>query len=244
MALLVQTVVEDALALIGAFEDGGGGPAPEWQTRAVRCLNMLLGEWSRKSYINPRQTTWTLSSLKDFHKIVLSPTAGTDVDLVADVLLISSIVVELGTATYQMREMRIEDYNGLSVKDLQAIPRAWAWDRNFPSSTIWIYPGFSASKIRITGMPKITSAVSQGTIDVPDDYYKAVVYNLAAEMHPFFPKDSGIDTGILAHAKAALKPIKMAAQNRLLNTPQAGQYSSNGPGSDYWLSPLNDVVLR
>ncbi len=239
MSLLVQTVVEDTLALVGIAEDGGGGPPPEWQARCLRVLNQLLGEWTLRFGINPKQTTIAVTPSQPDRIIVgsdLTTTPAPDIEIeMADIV---SLTIENGPVVYQTSRINLAEYEAITVKTVTSIPRVWAWDYQSPNSNIWLYPRpFSSLVVRITGAQKIDLASSQATIDLPDEYYKALVYNAAAMLYPYFPRDAGIDKEIIWQARAALEGIR--ARNRRMRMGKAtSAYTSSTNAQSLWTSPL------
>lgn len=239
MSLLVQTVVEDVLALVGIAEDGGGGPPPEWQARCVRILNQLIGEWTLRFGFNPKQTTIAVTPSEPDRIIVGSDTlANPAPDIPFEMADIVSVTIENGPVVYQTSRMNLAEYEAISVKTITSIPRVWAWDYQTPNSNIWLYPRpFSSLVVRVTGTQKINLASSQSTLDLPDEYYKALVYNAAAMLYPYFPRDAGIDQEIIYQARASLEGIR--ARNRRMRMGKAvSAYTSNQPMQSLWTSPL------
>lgn len=61
--IYVQDILRDALALAGVTADGldAGDPQPEYQTRALSCLKMLLGELSTQLRFNNSQRTYVVA---------------------------------------------------------------------------------------------------------------------------------------------------------------------------------------
>lgn len=239
MAILVQTVVEDVLALCGIAEDGGGGPPPEWQARTVRVLNQLLGEWTLRFGFNPKQLTFTVTPTQPDRIII-----GTDLttipapDIEMELADITSITIENGPVVYQTSRINLAEYEAITVKTVTSIPRVWAWDYQSPNSNIWLYPRpFSSLVVRITGTQRIDAVSSQATIDLPDEYYKALVYNAAAMLYPYFPRDAGIEKEIIWQARSSLEGIR--ARNRRMRMGKAvSAYTSSQPAQSLWTSPL------
>jgi hypothetical protein len=239
VSLLVQTVVEDVLALVGIAEDGGGGPPPEWQARTVRILNQLLGEWTLKFGINPKQTTIAVTPSEPDRIIVGSNLLSSPApDIGIELADIASLTIENGPVVYQTSRISLAEYEALSIKTVTSIPRVWAWDYQSPNSNIWLYPRpFASLVVRVTGTQKISAASSQNTIDLPDEYYKALVYNAAAMLYPYFPRDAGIDQEIIYQARASLEGIR--ARNRRMRMGRAqSAYTTTSPAQSIWLSPL------
>lgn len=240
MALAVQSVVEDILALVGIAEDGGGGPPPEFQARAVRVLNQLLGEWSVNLAINPKQTTISVTpSLSD--RIIIGTDTTTDPppDIVMNPMEIESLVIENGPVVYNASKISLAEYEGLSIKTIVAIPRLWAFDYQQPNANIWLYPRpFAGLTIRITATQNIADAVSQSTLDLPDYYYKALVYNGAAMLYPYYPRDAGIDQEIIYQAKSSLGAIK-ARNRRMRMSRTSTPYASPARCQSLWTSPMS-----
>lgn len=239
MSLLVQTVVEDVLALVGIAEDGGGGPPAEWQARCVRVLNQLIGEWTLRFGFNPKQTTIAVTPTQADRIIVgsdLTTTPAPDIEIeMADIV---QLTIENGPVVYHASRISLAEYEAISVKTVTSIPRVWAWDYQSPNSNIWLYPRpFASLVVRVTGTQKIDLASSQATIDLPDEYYKALVYNAAAMLYPYFPRDAGIDQEIIYQARASLEGIR--ARNRRMRMGKAvSAYTSRQSAQSLWTSPL------
>lgn len=239
MSLLVQTVVEDVLALVGIAEDGGGGPPPEWQARCVRILNQLIGEWTLRFGFNPKQMTIAVTPSERDRIIVGSDLTTTPApDIGIEMADIASLTIENGPVVYQTSQISLAEYEAITVKTVTSIPTVWAWDYQSPNSNIWLYPRpFSSLVVRVTGTQKINLASSQSTLDLPDEYYKALVYNAAAMLYPYFPRDAGIDQEIIYQARASLEGV--CSRNRRMRMSKArSAYSSPQNAQSLWTSPL------
>ncbi len=243
MSLPVQTIVEDILSLVGLHEDGGGGPTAENQMRCVRVLNMLLGEWDTKLSINPKQMTEVVApSLADRIIVGTDTTTTPPPDIVAESMDIQSVTVEVGVVVYQCKQITLAEYEAITVKTVTAIPQFWAWDYQTPNSNIWFWPRpYSGLNIRITGTPTISKVISQAEIDLPDWYYKALVF-CGAEMLQNWHPVAGLDmTNISKEAARALTGIKH--RNARMRMPKASTGYESGRNSDsLWTSPMAPPV--
>ena len=239
MALSVQTIVEDILSLVGVAEDGGGGPPAEWQMRCVRVLNMLLGEWDTKLSINPKQSTeYVVPSEAD--RIIVGTDTGTTPapDIVGEHSDIQSLTVENGLIVYPCKQITLAEYEKITMKTVTSIPRFWAWDYQTPNSNIWLFPRpFAGLRVRIVGTPAIGKVISQSTIDLPDQYYKAMVFCGAEMLYSWFPTPNGLDPKIEKEAARSLTGLKH--RNLRMRTPKATTaYSMDRSYNQFWQSPL------
>ncbi len=248
MSVPVQEVVELVLSLSG-FIQAGEAPAPEDQALAVRVLNGLLGEWSSKRYINPN--IWSGIVIPQFpNRVILStlpsvldPVTNTMVtpDFSEDLIYIDQLTCELGQVVYKPKKVSIAEYWGISVKTVSAIPQVWAWDQQSPTSIIWLWPqSLGGLGVRLVGLPRIPTTVSQGQIALDPVALDALVYNAYVRIYPHNPQPGGIDLTAKEIAASSLKGLTQRVAEQL-NGPVTSMLGSSESGTSYWLSPLNTV---
>lgn len=241
--LSVQDVITDAGSLID-FVQFGEAPEPEFELLAVRTLNGLLGEWSTKRWINPKQSV--KSCVPASRQVVVMGTdltTGVTPDIAADFISLQKVTATLGSVVYTLTPIALAEWEALSIKQMQAIPAVYAFDYQQPIGRLYLYPQLNGPyTITVTGMPKLALTGPQSTIDLDDTFYDAVVYNLACRLYPHLKRDAGLDREISFTARAALTGIRMRATRMRAQKAQTGIGSGGNLGSGYWTSNLNTVT--
>lgn len=240
MSVPVQKVITRALDWVG-LNNSIGAPSPENQALAVDLLNGLLGEWSSKRYINPNLGSWTCVPASP-DRVVLSADPIVTADISTDIIYLDQLTVERGLIVYPVQQIQFADYERISVKTVTAIPNVWAWDMQLATSTIWLFPRVSPGDVvRLVGVPRIPSIVSQSQIQLDDAYFLPLASNLAVLLYDFYPRDAGISENLKEIAGRSLKGLKARVSERDNAVVECGYGVRNGRGS-YWQSPLNTVT--
>lgn len=156
---------------------------------------------------------------------------------------IQSIQVDLGSIVYQPRQVTLEEYLSISVKDTTAPPTVYAWDFQQPISKLYFWPKpLTNMNIRVVGSASIASiANTQSNIEIDQMYYTALLYNLATKIYPFLKRDAGMDPQMIYLAKTSVSGLRsrtQAMRSRHVTVP----YGGNSGASDYWRSALNSVT--
>ena len=241
MPISAQRVVTRITSLVGLYQ-AGEAPAAEIQELVIDVLNGLLGSWSAQGWLNPKQLTASVASLKSPDRLVIAPTAGPTVDIVADPMNILQLTVELGAIVYTPDPISVAECQQISVKALQAPTRVWAYDWQQPVGTIWLYPRpLSGMTVRILGIPRLSVAQSQSTLDLDDSWFEALVYNGAVAAYDHFPRDAGISPSLVRKAAEALRPFKIRASKMRAKRPVCA-FTTRNAADSYWTSPLNTVT--
>lgn len=241
--LNVQEVITDAGSLID-FVQFGEAPEAEYELLAVRTLNGLLGEWSTKRWINPKQLVKSCTPANaQFVVMGTDLTTGVTPDIEADFMSLQRVTALNGSIIYTLSPISLAEWESLSVKTVRAIPAVYAFDYQQPISKVYLFPQLnSGMTITVTGTPKLTLTGPQSVIDLDDTYYDAVVYNLACRLYPHLKRDAGLDKEISFTARAALTGIRMRANRMRAQKVKTGIGSGGSQGSGYWTSNLNTVT--
>lgn len=241
MPVSVQKVVTRITGLVGLYQ-AGEAPAAEIQELIIDVLNGLLGSWSAQGWLNPKQFTASVASLKSPDRLVISPDPGPAVDIVSDPMNITQLTVELGSVVYTPNPISLAEYEQISVKTLQAPTRVWAYDWQQPQGTIWLYPRpLAGMTVRVVGVPRLSAAQSQSTLDLDDSWFEALVYNGAVAAYDYFPRDAGISPSLVRKAAETLRPFKVRASKMRAKRPVCA-FTTHNAADSYWTSPLNTVT--
>ena len=241
--LSVQDVIADAGSLID-FVQFGEAPEAEYERLAVRTLNGLLGEWSTKRWINPKQLVKSCTPANpQFVVMGTDLTTGVTPDIEAEFMSLQRVTALNGSIIYTLSPISVAEWEALSVKTVRAIPGVYAFDAQQPIAKVFMFPQLNAGMtVTITGTPKLTLTGPQGQIDLDDTYYDAVVYNLACRLYPHLKRDAGLDKEISFTARAALTGLRMRANRMRAQRVKTGIGTGGNSGSGYWTSNLNTVT--
>lgn len=138
----------------------------------------------------------------------------------------SALAVDFPLAFISSRE----DYNDIGIKNLGSFPSAIYYDGAYPLGNAFVYPVPSAGtyEIHLTVKDLLAPNLAlTADINLPDEYYEALVYNLAGRLRPSYqlPPDPVIN----ALASAALNTIKGAnAQIPTLGMPAGVSRGGSG----------------
>jgi hypothetical protein len=241
--LSVQDVITDAGSLID-FAQFGEAPEAEYELLAVRTLNGLLGEWSTKRWINPKQLVKSCTPANaQFVVMGTDLTTGETPDIKADFMSLQKVTALNGSIVYSLTAISLAEWEALSVKTVRAIPAVYAFDYQQPIAKIFLFPQMNTGMtITVTGTPKLKLTGAQSMIDLDDTYYEAVVYNLACRLYPHLKRDAGLDKEIFYTARASLHGLRARAIRMRAQKAKTGIGSGGNTGSGYWMSNLNTVT--
>jgi hypothetical protein len=148
------------------------------------------------------------------------------VDIFDTPMDVEAVSFELGGIVFPCTKVSYRQYQQMSLKqNVTAIPSYFAWDYQYPIGRLYVWPQWQPSMTaRITVTRMILEPRSQGTIDLPGFYRKALTY-IATMLYTFYPT-GGLDQEVIWHAKASLEGIKK--RNRRMHMPKA--VSGYSPG--------------
>lgn len=191
---------------------------------SFNLLNMMMAQWQRRRYL-----VYQLVEASKQATGAQSYTVGTGGDFsIARPAKLEFAYLRLNQNTplpvdYPLQVLRArEDYDRISIKQLNAFPQIAFYDAGFPLGNLFIWPiPNNQYEIHITVFQQLQSFANlSDTIALPEEYKAALMWNLALELYPFY----GIQPNPVVQQKAtdALKVIEQAnAQIPLLQMPAA-----------------------
>jgi hypothetical protein len=175
---------------------------------AFVSLNMMLEQWSLEDLMCYQYTNSTFNSVAETASYTIGASGATWT--ATRPIRITSGWCRVGTIDYGLQIMSNDEYQGISMKTLQSVPRGLYYSPEYPLGKIYLYPvpnivypiGISCETalIAFTGL--------ETAISLPPGYLKALIYNLAVEIAPEYGKQ--IDPLVMKKAidtKAAIKRI-------------------------------------
>lgn len=176
-----------ALALKTANITGvGQAPAPEDISDAFNHLNMMLAQWQRKRYFVYQLVT---HSLQATGQTSYSVGPGGDFNMARPAIVNSAYFRQLSSTPqpidFPLQMLRSqEDYNRISLKNLQSFPRYAFYDPGTPLGTLYVWPvPTSIYTIFISTIQQLQQFATPGdVITLPAEYLDAMMWNLAVRL--------------------------------------------------------------
>ena len=154
----------------------GEVPSPEDAEVALQELDDMLKGWQAEPY-----TLWTQAT----GSIALTTGAEHTLDPIRPLRLLSVRLRRNGVDIPMIRLTR-DEYDRLPLKDAYGSPTLWFFDRQREAARLYVWPltravaGETLVYTYERELPDLTSLNSE--IDVPGEWWDAVVYNLAARL--------------------------------------------------------------
>ena len=176
----VQDICTDALLDIHVVALDGTAEAHEMQI-AVRYLNRMLKSWQGEIEFLEASQTLTLTTAASY---TLSP--------VRPAKIINARLKSNGTETPMISMSRTE-YDELPVKASTGIPTQFFYDKQSEAALFYVWPvlaSASGETVEITYEREFEDLQVGDTIDLPAEWYEAVVLSLADRLQLPFRRSS------------------------------------------------------
>jgi hypothetical protein len=171
---------------------------------ALTRLNMMLKAGQFRAVYVWKQTTGTIAVTADTASYTIT----------ARPVSIETIAYNTGSRETPLLSMSREEYNELPVKTSSGTPSSYYLHREREQSTLYVWPVLSSATGSLDwyGRAEVDD-ISEPTdaVDVPGEWYEAVVYNLAMRLcsafkTPATPELAMIARSSLADAEGADRP--------------------------------------
>ena len=218
----------------------GQTPLAEDVNDAFTLLNMMIGQWNRKSLLVYQHLdvfkaatgalTYTVGPGGDFNTV--SRVDGIDAAYVRLLTNAAPYQVDLPLGIIQS----YDDWAAIPTKSMPGFPQFVFLDTGTPVGIvhIWPVPGSQYEIHLIVRAVLAGFATLTDNVTLPTEYYEALLYNLTARLRPAYQLPP--DPTITALARAALNTIRVAnTQIPLLEMPDNLVTPSN-------YNPYNDSV--
>lgn len=144
----------------------------------LKTLNMMLKAWQADGVM-----CWTSSELTFvLAQADTNVTFGAGMDVTTIPFEIVSININRGSNDLPMMQMSRQDYRRLPNKTSQGCPTQFYYDRQRSGGTLYIWPAADATAGTLyidTRRIIMDMDASANTFDLPQEWYEAIVYNLA-----------------------------------------------------------------
>ena len=192
--MIARKLILASLRLIGVVPAGEAAEAQE-VADALEALNMLLASASANKLLIPYEKTQSLTLTAARTLLSERP------------LRINQMTIKAGDVDYPVAEISMEEYGDISVKATSGRPVYFAWDKVYPSSSIYVYPtpdvSYVATLRRWDALTNIAGLDDE--IDLPGEYLRALKYHLAIEIAPEYGRK--VNDAVAARAAESLDLI-------------------------------------
>lgn len=175
-------LVRKARAKLGVDASEEDLQAHELQ-EGLDTLNMMLKAWQADGIMYWLMTEGTLTLVQG--QASYSFATGGDFTTVPFDMV--DMRITRNSTDLPMVELSREEYYDLPIKDNQGYPTQWFYDRQRSSGTLYVWPApdATAGTLKFTYRRSIMDMdASDDDIDLPQEWYNAIVWNLAEEMIP------------------------------------------------------------
>ena len=218
-----QQLINLALKKIGVLA-AGQTPLADDITDAFAELNLMLAEWNSQRWMVYHLITQSIAST-GAQSYTIGP--GADISVPLRPNNIESAFFRQNNITplspdYPLQIVAArEDYNRLRLKSLTAFPQYLFYDSDWSVGTLYPWPLMMGGLYTLFISYKDTLDSIQSTdmqINLPPQYYAAILYNLAARLRPSYQLP--MDPTVAALAAASLNVVRgQNAQIRTLRMP-------------------------
>jgi len=192
-----RAIVTDALRLCGVTAIDQDAEA-EYATAALHQLNRMLKAWQGYDYF------WTRDAMSV--SLVAATAAYTLTNPARPLEILSARYKSTDGIETPMQEMTRGEYDDLPLKSTAGVPTSYMYDRRREQGVLYVWPVRAAATtetLELTIKPEIEDLTTlNDPLDVPVEWYDAVVYNLADRCADLF--------GVSAQQKGLVQPRAQA----------------------------------
>lgn len=203
-----ENIIKDALSSIGALEPGET-PEHEIFVYSRRQLNRLVKAWMAKGYTLWRATAGEITLVASQQSYTMGGSGSPDFSVRPLRIENMRFVQSNGTESPIMSSMSREDYLSLPEKDSAGTSTQYYYDPQLTQGVLYIWPvlaSVNGEKIKFTYQRTFEDFdANADEPDFPQEWYDAIVKNLAAQLAPtLYPGQPGITQQAKALARESL----------------------------------------
>lgn len=225
--------IKRALRLLGVLA-GGEEPSANDYADAVVAFNQLIASWNTERLSVFATTTQTFTWPSGQASRTLGPSGDFNGD--RPVLVDPATYFVVNGISYPLALINQEQYNAITLKTSNSpLPEVLFVNATYPDVTMYLYPVPStALTFNIVSVSPLEQVADETvTIDAPDEYLRALAYNLAVELAPEY----GVEPSrtVMNIARASKRNIKrinnpddvLSMPGMLLGTPRYNIFAGN-----------------
>lgn len=207
MSTNASDLIAGALRLISSATPGESLNGDEAGT-ALIALNDLLASWSAQSFMVPFRTIESFPLVAGQQSYTIGSGANfntTRPDSIGDCYLHDTV----SGLDYPMESMTNDQYNAITLKTIQGIPKWFYYDPQYPSGVLYLYPTSSLASysVYIDSLKPVAQFSSlSATLALPGEYQRPIKLLLAENLsiEYGFPLDQTLSSQI-ADAKKMIR---------------------------------------
>ncbi len=238
--MTVGDLIRMALKECGVLGVGQTASAED-SNDALTKANWMIGQWNRKRWLVFRTLD---ASVVATGALTYSIGIGGDINAARPDQLEGGFIRQLvngGNPTnlvdYPISLITArEDYNRIALKTLTPFPQYYFYDPTFPLGTLypWPVPQASIYEIHVSLKAELTTFGGlTDTIELPPEYFEAILYNLAVRLAPSYGLEAPMTVKALANASlATVRGANMQIKRALLPAAVLPRGSSYNVYSD------------
>lgn len=181
-SLTAVQIIEEARGKLGIHADEEPLEAIDLQ-KGLRALNMMLKGWQAEEIYISTFTEGALTLVQGDYDYVFG-SGGTFTTVPFEIM---DMRITRNSRDMPMVEMGRQEYFALPQKDSQGYPTQWYYDRQRSGGTLYVWPAPDSAlgTLKFTYRRVIMDMDdSTNNLDLPQEWYEAVVYNLAVRLMP------------------------------------------------------------
>lgn len=198
-------IIKRSMRLLGVYAIGEDPDAAESQD-GLTALNSLLASLSNESLLVYARSKDAIALTAGQASFTIGP-SGTTVSA-RPVKVLGESYLTIGTVSYPLELLTLEQYNAIGIKTLSSIPRALYVQAGMPDVTVYLWPQPSEaatlnlwSDKLLTSFPALTTQVS-----LPPGYERMLAFLLAIDLAPEYEREPS--PTVIRQAAAARRVLK------------------------------------
>lgn len=191
-----QVLINSAYRKLGAI-NSIDGPTPEQTADALVALNSMLGAWSTRDFFVPVLTS---ESFATSATVSYTMGSGGTASSVRAKKIIAGFIRDSSNVDFPLEIKKFDEYQTISVKTNTGMPSQLFYNPTYPVGYIYLdrVPD-AAYTIYIDSLKALSNlAAASTTVELPDEYKEAIIYNLSVRLAPEIPLPVPNDVGIMA----------------------------------------------
>jgi len=195
MARTVRQLVDQALGLVGVFSIGQTSDNED-TSLALSILQDKIHEFYLDGLMVPFETTDSVSLVTGQANYTIGTSGSPDIDSVRPER-IDSAYVRTSNIDYRIDIISKKEYDRVTLKTLEGIPRFLYYNPTMQNGNIYLYPTPNTGTLYVTSTKSFTEPTDLtddivSDLSIPRSYFNALKFILAAELNMHFPPEKQI----------------------------------------------------
>ena len=172
-------------------------------------LNNLISSWNAETLLIPSITKVTKTLTAGTASYTIG--SGGDINTTRPISISRAFIRDTSNYDYDLDIRAMDEYASITAKTTQSQPRYLFYNPAYSLGKIYLYstPDDSTDVLHLDLVVPLAEIATGGTtVDLPNEYKRALIYNLAFDLDPSFDSGSEMSiAAIAAQSKAVLKGL-------------------------------------